>query len=61
MLYIYDIGLINLKEPISFNLYISKINLISYDRDFENVDFIAIGWNTLNRVRNPSYFLFKII
>ncbi|XP_018372565.1 PREDICTED: chymotrypsin-2-like [Trachymyrmex cornetzi] len=41
---INDIGLINLKNKIIFSNNTQLINLISYDRDFENLKLNVSGW-----------------
>lgn len=46
-LHINDIGLIKLKKDITFNKNITSIALISYDKDFEGVEFIVTGWGRL--------------
>ncbi|EGI68363.1 Chymotrypsin-2 [Acromyrmex echinatior] len=47
MMIINDIGLINIKNKISFTNNTKLINLISYDRNFEDLRLNLTGWGKL--------------
>ncbi|KAL0110749.1 hypothetical protein PUN28_014002 [Cardiocondyla obscurior] len=46
-LYIHDIGLIKLTKDIAFTSRIKLIEIISYDKNFENHGLTVTGWGTL--------------
>ncbi|KYM95215.1 Chymotrypsin-2, partial [Cyphomyrmex costatus] len=46
-LHMNDIGLIRLTKDIRFSETIKPIALISYDRNFTDIDFIVTGWGEL--------------
>jgi len=60
-LFINDVALVHLKNPITYNRLVQPINLTTSDEGLENKQCTLIGWGTTSVILNSRYGSFAVI